>query len=155
MTQTTSLRVTAPRWGGRAASGTKGRGESGELTGLLRHTGRNGGHRDRGACRGAVSMTGSEPEPDTRQPCTQNCPWLPGHSAGKPRSSPAPGPSSIPAPPPAGPPALPCTGQGHPARALILSKEKDQRLRGADTLTASRRLLKQHLSGRPAVTLSG
>ena len=91
-------------------------------------------------------MTGSELEPDARQPCTQSRPWLPGHSAGKPGSSPAP--------PPAGPPALPCTGQGHPARALILSKEKDQRLRGADALTASRRLLKRHLSGRPAVAVT-
>ena len=153
MAQTASLQVTAPCWGSRATSGTKGRGESGELTGLLRHTGQNSGHGDEEACRGAVSRTGSELEPDAHQPCMQNHPWLPGHSARKPGSSPAPGPSSIPAPPPAETPALPCTGQGHPTRALILSKEKDQSLRGADALTASRRLLKRHLSGRPAVAM--
>lgn len=79
--QTVSLRITAPRWGSRATSGTKGQGESGELMGLLRPTGRDGDHRDRGACGGAVSMTGSESESDACQPCVQNRPWLPGHSA--------------------------------------------------------------------------
>lgn len=79
--QTVSLWITALCWGSRATSGTKGRGESGELTGLLRHTGRDRDHRDKGACGGAVSMTSSESEPDARQPCVRNRPWLPSHSA--------------------------------------------------------------------------
>lgn len=82
MAQNVSLWITAPRWGSRETSGTKGRGGgSGELTGLLRHTGQDRDHRGREACGGAVSMTSSESESDARQPCVQNRPWLPGHSA--------------------------------------------------------------------------
>lgn len=81
MAQTVSLRITAPRWGSRVTSGTKGRG------GVRRADGAAETHRarqrpqGRGACGGAVSMISSESESDACQPCVQNRPWLPSHSA--------------------------------------------------------------------------